>query len=274
MMMMLYCRYKELNIRSSGMYRQYSSNVCPFLRDRPRDIIQHVMSRYRDGQAITAENIVVRGKGVFTVTSSKDDNVLYTVCFDSNGMPSCECFDWRRHHLPCKHFCAVFNLHEDYTWDALPVSYRESPFFRLDEDVVGSCDRMHCNDNAVEFSDDTSDTVIVDVNNNDQLQHIASKSAACRELLSQLINCTYLIADSSVLDQLHSTLQSTYETLLKSTPVEGGLLLRTHEDSQESFSHFGSDSDILMFSAGCCCILVTMAMCLINNDNQHRVAHF
>ena len=45
-------------------------------------------------------------------------------------------------------------------------------------------------------------------------------------------------------------------------------------DVQESFSHVGSDSDILMFSAGCCCILVTMAMCLINNDNQHRVAHF
>jgi len=117
-------------------------------------MIQHVMARYCEGQSTAKEHVTFRDTGVFTVTTSKDKSVLYTMCFKWQWQ--CDCLDWRRHYLPCKHFCAIFRLYDEYSWDFLLVTYRDSPVFRLDEDIVGSCDSAV--GNAPEFQDDVSDS--------------------------------------------------------------------------------------------------------------------
>lgn len=42
-------------------------------------------------------------------------------------------FTWHKRQLPCKHFCAVFNLGPGWSWDSLCLAYRKSPLFVLDE---------------------------------------------------------------------------------------------------------------------------------------------
>jgi len=106
----------ELNVRCSSKYRRYAGTILPFLRDRPHDVIQHVMCRYADGKRFPPEKVAQTADGSFEVVSASHTDVTYRVIFDDDGMPSCDCYDWQRFHLPCKHFCAVFHLYPDHGW--------------------------------------------------------------------------------------------------------------------------------------------------------------
>ena len=43
-------------------------------------------------------------------------------------LPFCECVDWKKHYLPCKHMLAVGKKFE-ISWESFPKRYRDSPFF-------------------------------------------------------------------------------------------------------------------------------------------------
>ena len=59
----------------------------------------------------------------------------YTVSFN---IPSCSCPDWMQHHYPCKHFFAIFRLHPQWDWNALPQMYLASPRLSLDTDALST----------------------------------------------------------------------------------------------------------------------------------------
>ena len=71
---------------------------------------------------------------VFAVRSQgdTDDKRKYRVQFNQ---PSCECYDWERQRMACKHFFAVFLHVPAWSFDRLPKPYRDSPFFTLDDDL-------------------------------------------------------------------------------------------------------------------------------------------
>lgn len=82
---------------------------------------------------LTAKHINVLGEGVFTVASESEEGKSYKLSFGmENRLPSCECQDWRRHKLPCKHFCAIFKYIPGWTWQQLSPSYRDLPLLKLD----------------------------------------------------------------------------------------------------------------------------------------------
>jgi len=57
------------------------------------------------------------------VRSSADDEVTYTVRMESlhdSNVPSCECPDWTRRGLPCKHLLAVIMTRAADGWNSLP----------------------------------------------------------------------------------------------------------------------------------------------------------
>lgn len=216
-------RYTELNIRSSSLYRKYSTDVYPFLRDRPREIIEHVMPRYAEGKEIKKECVSMVADGVFRVQSASDNRTLYTVLFNNDGMPSCECFDWRRHHLPCKHFCAIFHHYEDYDWGSLPTDYKNSPFFALDEVVIGESTKNEKHGDTEHPTDASNEAGTC--TEFDERSAAAHKAASCRELLTLINDSTYLTEDLEALNQLHSCLNDAYSALLQSTPSCGGILL-------------------------------------------------
>ena len=61
---------------------------------------------------------------------------IYTVNIgDQSTLPSCECLQYRKNHLPCKHFVAVFR-HTDATFESLPENYKNNPVFTIDEECL------------------------------------------------------------------------------------------------------------------------------------------
>lgn len=137
--MYIVCRYMELNVRSLNSVRTYDKAVPEFLRNRPKFLVAHCLRRLPPKvSAIPAVNIVDSSDGVFIVTSS-DGEANYTVHLRSEldtTVPLCECADWSRHCLPCKHVLAVLtHCCPGTEWISLPEYYRSLPFFSLDPHV-------------------------------------------------------------------------------------------------------------------------------------------
>jgi hypothetical protein len=72
--------------------------------------------------------------GKFKVRSQDDSSKFYTLSFGSvsGDPPSCDCYDWERHRLPCKHFFAIFKNYPLWSFQKLPKSYTESQFLTVD----------------------------------------------------------------------------------------------------------------------------------------------
>lgn len=71
--------------------------------------------------------------GIFEV--EKGEGGRHTVNFGiapQEEMPSCTCKDWLRHHIPCKHFFAVFAHRPHWPWDRLPSAYQTSAYVSMD----------------------------------------------------------------------------------------------------------------------------------------------
>ena len=130
-------KYLCLNYMQSSQYRSYKSHVPDYLHDKPRGTIVHCIERKSKALKYTKEDVTVLDseEGIFTVKGSKDKVHVHTVSFGVNaedGMPSCTCADWQQWHIPCKHFFAVFNTQEGWTWNRLHPSYLKSPYLSTD----------------------------------------------------------------------------------------------------------------------------------------------
>ena len=54
----------------------------------------------------------------------------------SEEMPSCTCKDWLRHHIPCKHFFAIFTHQPAWQWNNLPQTYLQSAYLSTDTQAL------------------------------------------------------------------------------------------------------------------------------------------
>ena len=71
---------------------------------------------------------------------------------DNQTQPSCECEDWRRHKLPCKHFCLLF-IKDHIKWSDLSSNYTNSVYFKLDDRVVSMPQRQENNTSTIVVSE-------------------------------------------------------------------------------------------------------------------------
>lgn len=129
--LLLFCRYVSLNVQYSSGYRMYNKNIPEFLQNRPRFVVAHVLKRWEDCWH-TSANVKKLADGKYEVLSATSSK-WYKVTFgDETSPPSCECADWNKTKLPCKHFCAVFKNTEQ-TWNDLSPLYRSLSILNLDE---------------------------------------------------------------------------------------------------------------------------------------------
>ncbi len=70
---------------------------------------------------------------LFEVKSSNDQKVYSR---DLIKIPRCECMDWRRYKLPCKHMSYVFKYVPGIDWDCLPVAYLQQDFLKVDDQLL------------------------------------------------------------------------------------------------------------------------------------------
>ena len=108
-------RYVENNFRISShdQYRQHNVEVPLYLRDRPPSLISHCLDRLSSAVEIQQECIQVTDeeRGTFKDKRLDPNNQSCWYCLsfgDDETMPHCECADWEKHRIPCKHFLAVF----------------------------------------------------------------------------------------------------------------------------------------------------------------------
>ena len=101
--------------------------------------------------------------GVFSIRrqSSTEEKDSYIVMFGTTR-PSCNCHDWERRRLPCKHFCAVFLHVPLWLFDKLPGAYKDSPFFTLDVELFTPNNPTAKNYIGEESMDDLPSTIGVE----------------------------------------------------------------------------------------------------------------
>ena len=206
--------YFEQNSEISAQSPKYT-NLPEFLRNRPRRVIDHVMERITSSYEICTDDITVHSykEGEFLVNCRRSD-VEYKVHFGNDEIiPHCECEDWSRTMLPCKHFVAIMRDFKEWNLSKFPESYRSSPYLTLDETV---------NPNSTEMNQTQSETPggsqgTISVLDSSQFHELTapklatkSKSGLCRELLNEINNLTYLVSDDDTINRLNGSLEEVF----------------------------------------------------------------
>lgn len=244
-----------MNAKSSSGYRSYASWVPKFLTDRPRYFVAHCVEKMRMASEMLPETVKEIGpgqvlvKGKTCVPGKNNHLVDFTV-------PSCECENWKLTYLPCKHMFAAINHLPHYTWHELPVNYRESSFFTLDDmhvlgdnDESSRCHHLPTNegenednfgealseDSTVQLEEEATRTETTEESSNiktviKELGVTKNKgrkaiAAECRDVIDQVRNLTFLIADKDKLTELRDAMLDTLSDLKKVADRDNGFIL-------------------------------------------------
>ncbi|XP_046849612.1 uncharacterized protein LOC124443126 [Xenia sp. Carnegie-2017] len=245
----LYFKYIELNTKLQSNYRQYNSDVPSYLHERPHTMIRHCMKRLASSEYTLASHIMVVDEmhGIFKVRS-QDVCKFYTLSFgsDPGDLTSCDCYDWERHRLPCKHFFAIFKNFPLWSFDKLPKSYTESPFLTVDrigctfvmETKPFEVSQCHSDDslqtveapeeNEIHVTKDKNifPTIVAELKRKPSSHR--TEAARCRERLGHIKNLTYVAegwGNGNVLHEVKVKLDECYKILTDVSPKENGLVL-------------------------------------------------
>jgi len=222
-------RYVQLNVLFSDTYRRYTEDLPVFLRNRPRDFVSHVCKRWASAALFKPEHIIETYSGRTFNVKSDDTGNVYCVHFgDVNSMPYCTCEDWIRYHWPCKHMCAVFQ-NTQHQWDDICSSYRDSPYFILDSDVVTllpfQAADQNTNENATRLLQLLTDVAANAEDSLAEVDSFQSDAQVCRQILKKLTDVTYLCNSSSHFQALRASLESAQLAFEEGIPHENGLAL-------------------------------------------------
>ncbi|KAI8513594.1 hypothetical protein Bbelb_079180 [Branchiostoma belcheri] len=236
-------KYIELNVRYSPGYSMYSSTLPNFLKNRPRDMVEHILSRYEDARLhIDPCSIVNKGDGVFQVKSSSQ-STYHTISFGTNNtMPSCTCTDWMRYKLPCKHLCAVFQHVPEWGWESFPSKYKDNPIFTLDTKYLGhipSSDGPDEDDNDAIIS-----TITVDDSACKEEVKKVTLRTQCASVIRELTELTYLVHDEEYLELLKTELEDILEDVRAHTPHDGPFALNTTPKKRGVSAHTPHDGPL------------------------------
>jgi hypothetical protein len=72
---------------------------------------------------------------VFSPSADDVHEVLFSFEYKNGFGPRCNCRDWRRTSMLCKHILAVIQFCDRATWNSLPSSYRQCPLFNLYDSI-------------------------------------------------------------------------------------------------------------------------------------------
>ena len=227
------------------------------MKERPHYIINHCLEKRSIAESIPSSHVeaIDLTNGVFAVRSqsSTEDKQSYRVEFGTD-QPSCECYDWERQRLPCKHFFAVFRHFSSWSFDNLPGPYKDSPFFTLDEElfVPGYTSARE----NLEQEPSESKELVIEAQVEDQTKQAEegtvtihdlprkakrprTSAAKCRELLGQIRNMTYIVEgveDADVLESVMTKLTECHRLLLQAAPKEEGVILEPQSSSRMAIS--------------------------------------
>ena len=197
-------------MRALDVVRSYDAHVPLFLHNRPPKFIKHCLKRLPPEVQIPPQDIADVGSGTFAVHSTTEDLSyrVHVTSADTVTAPWCDCVDWSRHHLPCKHLLAVMTQVPQWGWDKLPQEYRSLPVFTLDpdllEDVRRCCHRPATQPTAssTETTPAAQDPAAADDTHTattTTAHCIASLQSKIRSALSTITSLSYRVTDEDCL---------------------------------------------------------------------------
>jgi len=211
------------------------------------------MKRLVYAEDVKSITLVDDSIGAFLVPSEmgKHNYRVYFKAPQDNDIPSCECLDWQRNYLPCKHLLAIIQdkKYDTWGWETLPIAYRESPFLSLDIDILfkpidhilGEADdaKQICDaqayfqhhENATQKIT-TTQTMVAELP-----KPVFPKRTAvtrCCDLLSRIKNLLYECTDSTSLANLEKNLGLLLQNLEDNSNTDAGLTLTAPDISSSS----------------------------------------
>ena len=204
-------------------------------------------------------SITNEGNGEFIVESQSMSGKSYSVQFgDTITMPSCSCFDWQKHHWPCKHFLAIYNHFPEWGWEKMSPSYTSSPYFKIDSSVIPvdseigamgsdtqslsyiSCKSTCSSENEFYTVPDKANVVEKEFDDEeDDLKAVINpqhEGRCCREILKEIQNLTYLCPDGSCLADLKQDLENLLTNFKQHIPSENGILVEASKPKKKKLS--------------------------------------
>eukprot|EP00112_Aurelia_sp_Birch-Aquarium-sp1_P023961 Seg7346.1 transcript_id=Seg7346.1/GoldUCD/mRNA.D3Y31 product="hypothetical protein" protein_id=Seg7346.1/GoldUCD/D3Y31 len=154
-------------------------------------------------------------------------------------LPSCQCLDYRKTRMPCKHICAVVNL-PGVGWEALGSSFSTHPFFILDPVVVNppenttdddSSHQINVQTMADEQSDgQSSDIVVEEVKVSTQkalpTRKMNRSRQKCIRALKSLHDNLYLLKNQDILNKIYDNISDALQIAKEHRPTENDLPLK------------------------------------------------
>lgn len=160
----------------------------------------------------------------FTVKAHGQRGKQHKVHFgDKNNPPNCTCYDWKKHLLPCVHFCAVFRLIPGWTWEQLSVKY--NPVFSLDAVCIQPIQLPSCSEQSEEIHTPFHATVSYDPLTERKRSKRKSYIGKCIASLKSLIDVVYTLQDVSYLEKLEQSLMQTLREARQRRPQEDGIVI-------------------------------------------------
>jgi hypothetical protein len=207
------------------------------LHHRPLYFLQHWKSANGKSADISASLVSRKTCGLFKVLSPSGTNVYYTVDIgDVSRMPSCDCMDFARLQLPCKHFMAVFRHFDDVSWKSLPAVYRDHPLFVVDPDCLTPPAALDANSmlpigdpsiliNRQEMvKEDAPVPPKAEGAPDTEKREILDLAVRCRDLLSKISKLTYHVRSGKVLKEAADLLSKVHKRLAEASPSSSCVL--------------------------------------------------
>ena len=212
-------------MRRTSEYRRYNKSLPAWLHNKPKGFTKHCVEKLNLAKDIHVTDIIaINPSNREFIVKSQTSERKYTVTFgnETDVPPSCQCVNWKKVLLPCKHMLAVFEHHKDFGWDSLPVAYTSSPYFNLDYDVINSIPSA-VSASEEEYYNIVEDEVIM-ATIPKKVYPKRTKASSCRELLNQIKSMTYLVNEVEVLHSLEDQLKSSLKMLSDLAPQDDGVV--------------------------------------------------
>ena len=176
----------------------------------------------------SSSDVIKKDDSSFCVKSVASDNSRgwYEVQLgSSSSFPKCECMDYNRHYLPCKHFFAIFLLIPGYSWNSLPQYFRDSPFINIDTSVFSG----ECKIASQESTSSTSVCKSAPINTDSvaagSTDEVAYVQRLLRANLEVLVNFSYSCTSYSSLKEVNHEVEKLINLCKLRLPVSEGLIL-------------------------------------------------
>ena len=196
------------------------------LSAEPKSVIKHCLSRITSAREFTDADVEEDTPNMYHVNSAHNAGHKYSVILvNEQNMPSCDCLDFSKTCMPCKHIFAVLAFTEK-TWHDLPSPYINNPYMILEDHSLSFEDSsttwLPLPDYTLHQPEDLADGASCPSS-----YGIQAARARFREILKLVEDASFLVTEKDVLEDMTCEVEKTLVKLLQYAPKQEGIATNT-----------------------------------------------